>query len=50
MISSSIEDKSVKQLLHEKAELKAKDKHLENDVYNLQLERDILEKAGEETI
>ena len=33
--------------MREKAELEAKIKHLENDVYKLRLERDVLEKAGD---
>lgn len=41
------EDKSVEELLCEKAELEAKIKRLEHDVYKLQLERDVLEKAGD---
>lgn len=41
------EDKSVEELLREKAELEAKVKRLEQDVYKLQLERDVLEKAGD---
>ena len=47
MTNPSAEDKSVEQLLREKAELEAKVKRLESDVYKLQLERDVLEKAGE---
>lgn len=33
-------------MMREKAELEAKVKRLEQDVYKLQLERDVLEKAG----
>lgn len=33
--------------MHEKAERDVKVKHLECDVYKLQLERDVPEKAGE---
>lgn len=47
MVNPSADDKSIEQLLREKAELEAKIRRLENDVYKLQLERDILEKAGE---
>ena len=47
MIQPPAEDKSIEQLIREKAELEAKVKRLENDVYKLQLERDILEKAGD---
>lgn len=47
MANPSTEDKCVEQLLHEKAELEAKLKRLEHDVYKLQLERDVLEKAGD---
>ncbi|MBQ3559857.1 MAG: IS3 family transposase [Agathobacter sp.] len=47
MPSPSSEDKSIEQLMREKAELEAKIKHLENDVYKLRLERDVLEKAGD---
>ena len=47
MADPSTDDKDIKQLLREKAELEAKVKHLESDVYRLQLERDVLEKAGE---
>lgn len=47
MANPSAEDKSVDELMREKAELEAKVKRLESDVYKLQLERDILEKAGE---
>ena len=47
MANPSAEDKSVDELLREKAELEAKVKRLESDVHKLQLERDILEKAGE---
>jgi len=47
MPNPSMEDKSVEKLLREKAELEAKVKHLEQDVYKLQLERDVLEKAGD---
>ncbi len=47
MPNPSAEDKTTEQLLREKAELEAKVKHLENDVYRLQLERDVLEKAGD---
>ena len=47
MESPSADDKSVEQLLREKAELEATVKRLERDVYKLQLERDILETAGE---
>ena len=43
----SAEDKSIEQLMREKAELEAKVKRLERDVYKLQLERDVLEKAGD---
>jgi len=47
MPNPSAEDKSMEELLREKAELEAKVKRLEHDVYKLQLERDILEKAGD---
>ena len=47
MANPSAEDKSVDELLREKAELEAKVKRLESDVHKLQLERDILEKASE---
>lgn len=47
IVPKSSEDKSTEQLLREKAELEAKVKRLENDVYRLQLERDVLEKAGD---
>lgn len=47
MQNPSVEDKTTEQLLREKAELEAKIKRLEHDVYKLQLERDVLEKAGE---
>ncbi len=47
MPNSSTEDKTTEQLLREKAELEAKVKRLEHDVYKLQLERDVLEKAGD---
>lgn len=47
MANPSTNDKNIEQLLHEKAELEAKVKRLESDVYKLQLERDVLEKAGE---
>lgn len=47
MTDSSGEDKSDEKLLLEKAELEAKVKRRESDVYRLQLERDVLEKAGE---
>ncbi|MBR1598934.1 MAG: IS3 family transposase [Lachnospiraceae bacterium] len=47
MADPSAEDKNIEQLLHDKAELEAKVKRLEQDVYKLQLERDVLEKAGE---
>ena len=47
MADPSTDDKDIKQLLREKAELEAKVKRLESDVYRLQLERDVLEKAGE---
>ena len=47
MADPSTDDKSIEQLLREKAELEAKVKRLESDVYKLQLERDVLEKAGE---
>ena len=47
MADPSAEDKDIEQLLHDKAELEAKVKRLEQDVYKLQLERDVLEKAGE---
>lgn len=47
MPNPSAEDKSVEELLREKAELEAKVKRLEHDVYKLQLERDVLEKAGD---
>ena len=47
MTTPSIEDKSIEQLLYEKAELEAKLKQLEQDVYKLQLERDVLVKAGD---
>ena len=47
MPNSSTEDKSVEKLLRKKAELEAKVKRLEQDVYKLQLERDVLEKAGD---
>ena len=47
MNNPSSEDKSIEQLLHEKAELEAKVKRLEQDVYKLQLERDVLEMAGD---
>ena len=47
MANPSTDDKDIKQLLREKAELEAKVKRLESDVYKLQLERDVLEKAGE---
>ena len=47
MIQPPAEDKSIEQLIREKAELEAKVKRLENDVYKLQLERDVLEKAGD---
>ena len=40
-------DKSIDKLMREKAELEAKVKHLERDVHKLQLERDVLEKAGD---
>jgi len=40
-------NKEVDELLREKAELEAKVKHLEHDVYKLQLERDILKKTGD---
>ena len=43
----SADDKSIEQLMHEKAERDAKVKRLECDVYKLQLERDVPEKAGE---
>ena len=46
MADPSAEDKDIEQLLHDKAELEAKVKRLEQDVYKLQLERDVLEKAG----
>ena len=41
------DDKSVDQLLHEKAESEPTVKRLERDIYKRQLEREILEKAGE---
>lgn len=47
MPNPSAEDKTTEQLLREKAELEAKVKRLEHDVYKLQLERDVLEKAGD---
>ena len=47
MANPSTEDKSVERLFREKAELEAKVKRLEHDVYKLQLERDVLEKAGD---
>ena len=47
MPNPSADDKSVEQLMREKAELEAKVKRLEHDVYKLQLERDVLEKAGD---
>lgn len=47
MVNPSSEDKSIEQLLHDKAEFEAKVKQLEQDVYKLQLERDVLEKAGD---
>ena len=47
MANPSIDDKSIEQLLQEKAELEAKIKRLESDVFKLQLERDVLEKAGD---
>ena len=47
MQNPSAEDKSLEELLQEKAELEAKVKRLEHDVYKLQLERDVLEKAGD---
>lgn len=47
MDNPSAKDRGVEQLLHEKAELEAKVKCLEHDVYKLQLERDVLEKAGD---
>ena len=40
MIQPPAEDKSIEQLIREKAELEAKVKRLENDVYKLQLERE----------
>ena len=47
MPNPSAEDKTTEQLLREKVELEAKVKRLEHDVYKLQLERDVLEKAGD---
>ena len=47
MQNPSAEDNTTEQLLREKAELEAKVKRLEHDVYKLQLERDVLEKAGD---
>lgn len=47
MQQPSANDKSIDELMREKAELEAKVKRLERDVYKLQLERDVLEKAGD---
>lgn len=47
MTNPSESDKDIEQLVQEKAELEAKVKRLEHDVYKLQLERDVLEKAGD---
>ena len=47
MQQSSANDKSIDELMREKAELEARVKRLEQDVYKLQLERDVLEKAGD---
>ena len=47
MQQPSANDKSIDELMREKAELEAKVKRLECDVYKLQLERDVLEKAGD---
>lgn len=47
MENSSTEAKSIEQLLREKAELESKIKNLELEVCRLELERDVLEKAGE---
>lgn len=43
MQQSSANDKSIDELMREKAELEAKGKRLEHDVYKLQLERDVFE-------
>lgn len=40
-------DKEIDELVREKAELEAKVKHLEHNVYKLKLERDVLEKAAD---
>ena len=47
MIKSPKEEKSIEQLLQEKTELESMVKKLEKDVYKLQLERDMLKKAGD---
>ena len=47
MANPSTGEKSIEELLREKAELEAKVKSLEVEVYRLELERDVLEKAGE---
>jgi len=47
MQQPSANDKSIDELMREKAELEAKVKRHERDVYKLQLERDVLEKAGD---
>jgi putative transposase len=47
MEKSQESNKDVGQLLKEMTELEEKVKSLEKDVYRLQLERDVLEKAGE---
>lgn len=47
MEKHSAEEKSIEQLLREKAELESQVKNLEVEVCKLQLERDVLQKAGE---
>lgn len=45
--SISENDKSIRDLLSEKAALEKQVAELERDVYRLQMERDVLEKVGE---
>jgi len=47
MSNPSETDKDIDELIREKTELEAKVKRLEQDVYKLRLERDVLEKAGD---
>lgn len=47
MTTPSETDKDIDELIREKTELEAKVKRLEHDVYKLQLEHDVLEKAGD---